>query len=269
MMRFLPPFFALLLSSPTLASFLLDTTPDPPCTATSPLTGSFVDLRSLSRIHYVGGSPDGPEAAPKLPSPDPDWTARGWDYPANFTINVCAPVAPEEGRRFVGLDEPEAHPTPGEGRDGGGDGLKEQQRRRRRRRSSEDSEDGEKEGDGDVQPLDPQKNVAAFYTINGTAYSLGIPSDRPVFRGRKLVLTYTDGSPCPHQPASRGLDTAIYRKSTIMSFMCDQSLMVKAAVAFVGTTDECSYFFEVRTGAACPGVKTEGGVGVGWLFGGM
>lgn len=52
---------------------------DPPCTVTSPHSGNFFDLRPLVR------SPG------KTPS-QTDWLAKGLDYNANFTINICAPV---------------------------------------------------------------------------------------------------------------------------------------------------------------------------------
>ncbi|GAB7353032.1 hypothetical protein MBLNU459_g3588t1 [Dothideomycetes sp. NU459] len=41
------------------------------------------------------------------------------------------------------------------------------------------------------------QNVSAFYQIGGKTYSIGQQNSEPVFRGRKLVLNYTDGSPCP------------------------------------------------------------------------
>ncbi|RPA74244.1 mannose 6-phosphate receptor domain-containing protein [Ascobolus immersus RN42] len=200
-------------------------TSDPPCTATSPLTHSFVDLRPLTILH--SGSPSGPDNTPTHLIPNPDWAARGWDYPANFTVNIC-----------------------------GAEG------------------EGDKDKEGEVK--DPQLDVGAFYTVNGTSYSLGRVNDKPMFRGRKLVLTYTDGSPCTSSSPS-DTDSAASglafgsprRKSTTISFQCDNSLLVRAAVSFVGTPDECAYFFEVRTSAACPGVKREEGVGVGALFGGI
>lgn len=139
-----------------------------------------------------------------------------------------------------------------------------------------------------------------------------------VFRGRKLVLNYTDGSPCPaprssnfssleiidddtpkkdkehdqddkdkdkdketgdrdkndgkkdgnsdHEPADSSR-----RKSTLMSFLCDRDLVSPAAsMSFVGTLDSCTYFFEVRSAAACGGVaRTEGGLGPAGVFGVM
>ena len=140
-----------------------------------------------------------------------------------------------------------------------------------------------------------------------------------MFRGRKLVLNYTDGSPCPapsdepklfrrkivdgdggdeddkeggdkddkdkddnedkdkdkdkdDEDSDNGDDKKPSeggrRKSTIMSFLCDRDL-VTPAFSFVGTLDSCTYFFEVRTSAACGGVaaSSDGGLSPGGVFG--
>ena len=63
---------------------------------------------------------------------------------------------------------------------------------------------------------------------------------------------------------------SVRRKSTIMSFLCDRDLVSpRATVSFVGTMDSCSYYFEVRSAAACGGVATnsDGGVGPAGVFG--
>lgn len=123
-------------------------------------------------------------------------------------------------------------------------------------------------------------------------------ASEPIFRGRKLILNYTDGSPCPsssdkavlprkivddddddddndkkkHQkpkPGEHGKSSE-RRKSTVMSFLCDRDLSNPAAtISFVGTMDSCSYFFEVRSAAACGGIaaNTESGVGPVGVFG--
>lgn len=69
----------------------------------------------------------------------------------------------------------------------------------------------------------------------------------PRFRGRKLVLAYENGSPCPHAPE--------LRKSSLFSLMCDHEAYSKPSVSFVGQFNDCSYFFELRTSKACPKVK--------------
>ena len=49
-----------------------------------------------------------------------------------------------------------------------------------------------------------------------------------------------------------------------MSFLCDRdSLSAQAVISFVGTMDSCTYFFEVRSSAACGGVASAPGEGLG------
>ncbi|KAI6845919.1 mannose 6-phosphate receptor domain-containing protein [Hortaea werneckii] len=54
------------------------------------------------------------------------------------------------------------------------------------------------EGGGGVEGVDKRDwgNVSAFYRQGGKTYSIGQQNSYPVFHGRKLVLNYTDGSPC-------------------------------------------------------------------------
>lgn len=40
------------------------------------------------------------------------------------------------------------------------------------------------------------KNISAYYKFGEKTFSIGQQSSEPVFRGRKLVLNYTGGSPC-------------------------------------------------------------------------
>lgn len=118
-------------------------------------------------------------------------------------------------------------------------------------------------------------------------------SSEPVFRGRRLVLNYTSGSPCSSQrtKTSRSLiggdedehdggkgkdqgdrNNDDRRKSSIISFQCERdALAPKAQVSFVGASqDECTYFFEARSMAACGGVnETEQTLGPGGVFGVM
>ncbi|KAK3670218.1 Cation-independent mannose-6-phosphate receptor CI-MPR [Recurvomyces mirabilis] len=46
-------------------------------------------------------------------------------------------------------------------------------------------------------------DVGAYYEQGGKIYSLGQMNDRPIFRGRKLVMNYTDGSPCGRDVGKR------------------------------------------------------------------
>ncbi|KAI5814685.1 mannose-6-phosphate receptor binding domain-containing protein [Pyronema omphalodes] len=102
-------------------------------------------------------------------------------------------------------------------------------------------------------------NVGAYYEKNGTIYSIGSVSTTPQFRGRKLILAYENGSPCPNAPE--------LRKAALMSLMCDHEQFHKPSVAFVGQFNDCAYFFEVRTAAACPTLNQAQALGPGAVFG--
>lgn len=128
-----------------------------------------------------------------------------------------------------------------------------------------------------------------------------------MFRGRKLVLQYTGGSPCGSTLDSRSSEDledidgypahtlsgkvvgsnssstsddddsdkpkpipTKRHKSTLISFHCEKDPLKSGAVAsFIGTDpDECAYFFEMRSEAACPGLgPVQAGLGPGGVFG--
>ena len=109
-------------------------------------------------------------------------------------------------------------------------------------------------------------HLAVWYA-NGACFARDRQqASAPYFRGRKLVLNYTDGSPCPGET-----NNTSRRKSTIMSFLCDRDATASgASPSFVGTMDSCSYFFEVRSTAACGGIAVDphsGGLGPAGVFG--
>jgi cation-dependent mannose-6-phosphate receptor len=121
-----------------------------------------------------------------------------------------------------------------------------------------------------------------------------------VFRGRKLVLNYTGGSLCDTGNSKRDIRTDLTgrklkdgddddddrhktpahkdgkrRKSTIISLLCEKEPLApkspKVTVAFVGASeDQCTYFFEARSPAACAGIETTPQqLGPGGVFGVM
>lgn len=156
---------------------------DPPCTTTSHASGNFFDLSPLTRAY---------------PADTADWTVRGHDHPANFTLNFCAPLL---------LPLPN-HPT--------------------------------------------AANVSAVAKYpDGSIVPIGSLSTAPKFRGRSLVLEYTGGSPCL---TADGADTGL-TTSTLISFKCAHEMKGPGAVSFVGSLDNCTYFFEARTIHACPAVN--------------
>lgn len=117
-------------------------------------------------------------------------------------------------------------------------------------------------------------------------------------RGRKLVLQYTDGSPCGPSSRRRAVHSgATYaykdydddpaptpasasdsdedkekpqRKSTTISFLCDhEATAPHASVHFVAASpDQCAYFFEARSRHACASAEPRqpGSVGPGGVF---
>lgn len=68
-----------------------------PCTAKSPNTHGFYDLRSLA-VERV--DPEKKVGGEKTDS----WKAKGHDYNGNFSLNICAPVV-EEIQDVVGVEE--------------------------------------------------------------------------------------------------------------------------------------------------------------------
>lgn len=109
----------------------------------------------------------------------------------------------------------------------------------------------------------------------------GQESSNLTLRGRRLVLQYTNGSPCggsenrkrstwddEEQDDKRKVEGR--RKSTIISFHCDKDpLATQATATFVGTDpEECSYHFEVLSKAACITAEpAKQSVGPGAVFG--
>jgi cation-dependent mannose-6-phosphate receptor len=72
--------------------------PTVPCTVHSPSTKSFYDLQPISLA-----LPDPNKKSSKNARTE-SWKAKGYDYNANFTLNICAPVL-EEVKDVVGIKE--------------------------------------------------------------------------------------------------------------------------------------------------------------------
>lgn len=225
------------------------------CTIHSSLSGSFYDVRPLTLKE------SGHKTAAAT---NESYHARGYDYGANFTINICGPVVEE-------LD--------------------------------------------DVYGVSSRAwaNVSAFYKDprDDTVYSLGESNQNLTIRGRKLVLNYTHGSPCPDldddgnpialaslsshvdgrklisgeddddddedkkaawKDSKSKVSKSSRRKSTILSFICDTSpaLSTTPRISFVASPDHCSYVFEVRSRYACAGATPsheKGTLGPAGVFG--
>ncbi|KAK5940378.1 Cation-independent mannose-6-phosphate receptor CI-MPR [Knufia obscura] len=217
-----------------------------PCTIHSSLSGNFYDVRPLT----LKESGTKTQAAT-----NESYHSRGYDYGANFTINICGSVVEE-------LDDVYGIPKKG------------------------------------------CQHIAAFYTdpVDNTTYSMGQTNHNLTVRGRKLLLNYTNGSPCPDldeygdpvpysestldvrklldggrgkgkdedddndddddddededdRPKKGKPSKNNRRKSTLLSFICDTSpaLSTTPRISFLASPDHCSYVFEVRSRYACAG----------------
>lgn len=71
-----------------------------PCTIHSPNTGAYFDLNTISIL--PPGMKDGKKARPD--DREDSWHSRGYDYGANFTLNICGPVI-EKLEDVVGVDK--------------------------------------------------------------------------------------------------------------------------------------------------------------------
>lgn len=96
--------------------------------------------------------------------------------------------------------------------------------------------------------------VFAEPSENTPRVALGLVSTQPKFRGKKLVMEYKGGDICPG-PGNR-------RKSSLLLFTCDRSIPGRAKVSYVGSSDDCSYVFEVRTIHACGAAPNNESVGI-------
>ena len=106
----------------------------------------------------------------------------------------------------------------------------------------------EKKKKGEETTHELSNTTGAYYSeVGNDDVSIGDFSTKPMLFGsssRKLTLKYENGSFCP---GSKTL-----RKSTLLSFVCDREITTKAQISYIGSLQNCSYFFEVRSVHACP-----------------
>lgn len=89
-------YYSLAFALPVLAASADDSkTPRLPCTIRSPTSGAFFDLNPIHLELPTKKTKD---------SRNESWTARGYDYGANFTLNFCGPVI-EDLKDVVGVEE--------------------------------------------------------------------------------------------------------------------------------------------------------------------
>lgn len=110
-------------------------------------------------------------------------------------------------------------------------------------------------------------NIGAYYTDkDGHKVSMGQVSTDLKFRGKKIVLEYSNGDICPDLQNGQGEPL---RKSTLLSFTCDREMMQKAHVHYLGSFHNCTYHFEVRTIHACATASDASDDAVWLIFAGV
>ncbi|KAI5967388.1 MRL1 [Candida theae] len=117
----------------------------------------------------------------------------------------------------------------------------------------------------EIQDSVNSTRIGAYYVDPKTNkyVSIGEYSTQPMFRGRKLTLTYENGSFCNAYDSASG---ARLRKSTILTFTCDREMSAKASVSYVGSANDCTFFFEVKSHHACPTAAKANNMAAAWIF---
>lgn len=118
----------------------------------------------------------------------------------------------------------------------------------------------------EVKDIKNSSAVGGYYidSKTGKYISIGEYATKPVMRGRKITLSYTGGSYCDNM-VNKETGERI-RKSTILTFTCDREMLAKATVSYVGSFNDCSYIFEVRSHHACPTAAKADNLAVIWIF---
>ncbi|OCK73740.1 mannose 6-phosphate receptor domain-containing protein [Lepidopterella palustris CBS 459.81] len=215
-----------------------------PCTIRSPSTDRFFDLNPI-RVTL-------PEKGKKVHKDDrtESWHAKGYDYPANFTLNFCGPVV-EELDEIVDLDK---HLW--------------------KNVSAFYKRDGKYYSMGlqNHEPVFRGRKLVLNYTGGSLCSSSHskralLPHETEEISTNKIIDGDDDDEgdkdgddededkPKKKKPAKAKDER---RKSTIISLLCEKDPLAVTSIAFVAASeDDCTYFFEARTSAACGGIEVE------------
>ncbi|ERF72640.1 hypothetical protein EPUS_05694 [Endocarpon pusillum Z07020] len=239
---------ALLLPS-TLAA---DSKPPPkPCTIHSPSTGSYYDLRPL----------DLSLAQQSTPSKSKDlrtdsWHAKGYDYPANFSLNICGPV-------IESLADVDGIPA---------------SRWKNVSAFYRLASTTHSIGQMNSELVFRGRSLVLNYTGGSPCPELdddGNPAraEDSNLRARKIIDDDDDGRSKHPKSSSGSSSSSNRRKSSLISLHCDRSpaLSTHPSLSFLGTTDHCVYAFEARSRYFCGGATSSsdepGSMGPGGIFG--
>ncbi|CAK9438404.1 uncharacterized protein LODBEIA_P26280 [Lodderomyces beijingensis] len=117
----------------------------------------------------------------------------------------------------------------------------------------------------EIQDRLNSSKIGAYYIDSETNkyVSIGEYSTVPKFRGRKLTLTYENGSYCNAYDSKTG---ERLRKSTVLTFTCDREMSAKASAYYIDSSNDCTYFFEIRSHQACPTAPPTNNSAAVWIF---
>ncbi|KAK4448840.1 mannose-6-phosphate receptor binding domain-containing protein [Podospora aff. communis PSN243] len=232
------------------------------CVATA-TNGAFFDLRPDTAIRAEEGvkTPKGARIE--------DYVARGYDYGANFTLNICGAVV-KKVDDVVGVEKP-LWKNISAFYEHKGDvyslGLQSGELVPRGKKLvlqySGGSPCGKSKGKDEVK----RGNVH-----NGASYRGYSDDDDEEKPRKKEAKDKDDDQKKPSKDKDdkeKEKEKDKRRKSATISFLCDRDPDVVTSASFVGTDpDECAYFFEVRSQHACAGAEPHkpGSVGPGSVF---
>lgn len=229
-----------------------------PCTATS--ASGFHDLRRDIAVALPEGAKKNKNGAPSA-----DYFSRGWDYPSNFTVNICAPVV-KPVSKVVGVDEDNWRNVSAYYELDGkvySLGQESSSLAMRGRKISLQYTNGSPCGEGS-KSKDKLRRTSSSISSGSTS-----KSKRGSVHSSASHSNYDDESRTKASEKDNDSSKKT-RKSATFSFICDHDMMgEKAVVSYIGSTpDECAYFFDIRTSHACAGVEphTPGSVGPGGVF---
>jgi len=88
-------------------------------------------------------------------------------------------------------------------------------------------------------------------------HNIGKISNEPLIRGDKLVMEFSNGKKC---------GSTNYGSTSVVSFICDKTVEGQGQPIFISRFEDCAFFFEWRTPAACPTDKKDAKGGWGVFF---
>lgn len=107
--------------------------------------------------------------------------------------------------------------------------------------------------------------IGAYYTdpATGELVLIGQLSSTPRYSGRKLKLTYENGSYCD---AIKYADGRRMRQKTTLVLTCDHEMMDGARISYVTAMEDCNHVFEVRLHFACATAAKADNLAAVWIF---